>query len=386
MSHTNLDTSGASLPHPPAQPDFSLDEFVVMEDEVLNVLQSLDTNKASGPDGISARILREAAPIIASSLTDLINLSLRSHKFPTSWKRANVIALHKKNERSDVKNYRPTSLLCCVSKVMEKCIFKHVFNFLRDHSLITRFQSGFVPNDSTVNQLVELYHLFSEALDHKKDVKCVFCDISKAFDKVWHKGILFKLKQIGINNSLLLWFSSYLSHRQQRVVINGCESSWGFVNAGVPQGSVLGPLLFLVYINDIVDVVNSNIRLFADDTTLYVTTDDINEGSTILNADLQSIMNWSHQWLITFSPPKTESLLATLKHDTPVGPPLIMNNDVITEVTAHKHLGVTFSQNLSWTNHILDICQKTSKRLDILTGLKNRLDRKSLEIMYFFLC
>lgn len=150
--------------------------------------------------------------------------------------------------------------------------------------------------DYTVHQLVELYHPFAEALDHKKDVRIVFCDISKAFDKVWHEGLLYKLRKIGMNESLLRWFASYLSNRQQRVVINGSHSSWGSFNAGASQGSVLGPLLFLVYINDIVDVVNSNIRLFADDTTLYVAADDIIHGSRLLDADVQSIVNWSHQW------------------------------------------------------------------------------------------
>ena len=165
-------------------------------------------------------------------------------------------------------------LLTRTSKVMEKCIFKYVFNYIRDNSLVTGFQSGFMPNDSTVNQLVNLYHMFTEALDQKKDVRVVFCDITKAFDRVWHAGLIHKLRKFGIENSLLQWFTNYLSHREQRVVINGQHSTWGPVTSGVPQGSVLGPLLFLIYINDITENINTNIRLFADDTALYVTIDD----------------------------------------------------------------------------------------------------------------
>ncbi len=130
-------------------------------------------------------------------------------------------------------------------------------------------QSGFVPGDSTVNQLTYLYTIFSEALDSGKEIRAVFCDISKAFDRVWHKGLLYKLESSGISGRLLNWFSSYLSERKQRVVLPGGHSSWNAIKAGVPQGSILGPLLFLIYINDIVHRIGANIRLFADDTTSF---------------------------------------------------------------------------------------------------------------------
>ena len=136
------------------------------------------------------------------------------------------------------------------------------------HKLLSNWQSGFMPGDSTINQLVSMYHIFAEALDNKKDVRLVFCDVTAAFDRVWHTGLLHKLYNIGIRGNLLLWFEDYLSNRTQRVVLQGVSSSWGNINAGVPQGSVLGPLLFLIYINDLPKVVESSVRLFADDTTL----------------------------------------------------------------------------------------------------------------------
>ena len=150
----------------------------------------------------------------------------------------------------------------------ERLVFKHVFNYLRDNNLISAQQSGFVPGDSTVNQLTPLYNVFFEALDKQKEVRVVFCDITKAFDRVWHKGLIHKLKQQGIQGPLIEWFTNYLADRKQRVVVNGQDSKWGNVSAGVPQGSVLGPLLFLIYINDMTTVVTSPIRLFANDTTL----------------------------------------------------------------------------------------------------------------------
>ena len=147
---------------------------------------------------------------------------------------------------------------------------KHLFNFFRDNNTITTLQSGFIPGDSTVNQLVDIYNTFCKALDEGKEVRAIFCDISKAFDRVWHKGLLFKLRAAGVSGSLLNWFSDYLNDRKQKVVLPGASSSWTSVGAGVPQGSILGPLLFLLYINDIVEDIGSSIRLFADDTSLYI--------------------------------------------------------------------------------------------------------------------
>jgi ribonuclease P/MRP protein subunit RPP40 len=181
---------------------------------------------------------------------------------------------------------------------------------------------------------------------------------------------------------LLQWFTNYLLNRQQRVVINGQHSAWGDVKAGVPQGSVLGPLLFLTYINDITENINTNIRLFADDTALYVTVGDPNESNDMLNLDLRNIVEWSNLWLVKFSAPKTKAMTMTLKQNDPSYPPLRMDNAALLEVQDHKHLGVTFTSNLSWSTHIASICTTASKRLDIMAGLKNRLDKRSLDTMY----
>ena len=260
-------------------------------------------------------------------------------KVPSLWKLANVTPIHKKNDPSDFSNYRPISLLSTIGKSLEKIIHKHVFNFLRANSVLTNLQSGFIPADSTVNQLVDIYNTFCKALDEGKEVRAIFCDVSKAFDRVWHKGLLFKLKSGGITDSLLDWFEDYLSNRKQRVVLPGATSRWTNIKAGVPQGSILGPLLFLVYINDIVDEINSNIRLFADDTSLYIIVENPIEAAIQLNADLENVHQWASRWLVTFNPTKTESLLFTRKHNRPYHPPVSMNNNVITEVTDHKHLG-----------------------------------------------
>ena len=154
---------------------------------------------------------------------------------------------------------------------MERLIYKHIYNYLIDNNLITSHQSGFTPGDSAVNQLLYITN------DFGREVRVVFCDISKAFDRVWHKGLLRKLESISIRGSLLSWVKNYLSERKQRVVINNSTSSWRDINVGVPQGSILGPLLFIVFINDILTDINSTIKLFADDTSLYLIVDDPQE-------------------------------------------------------------------------------------------------------------
>ena len=216
-------------------------------------------------------------------LSNPFNLSFSTSKVPKIWKEANVTPVFKKDDPTDCKNYRPISLLSAVGKVMEKIVHKHVFNFFKDNNVITSLQSGFVPGDSTVNQLLDIYNTFCKALDNGLEVRAIFCDISKAFDRVWHKSLLAKLKSVGITDSLLYWFHDYLRDRKQRVVIPGGLSDWENISAGVPQGSILGPLLFLDYIHDIVQEINSTIRLFADDTSLYIIVDSPDEAAHMLN-------------------------------------------------------------------------------------------------------
>ena len=189
---------------------------------------------------------------------------------PSKWKESNVCAIFKKGDRTIPSNYRPISLLNTMEKVFERIIFKHVFNFFRDTGFFTPSQSGFMPGDSTVNQLTYLYNTFCHALDNGLEVRVIFFDISKAFDKVWHRGLLYKLEEAGIRGNLLSWCKYYLSDRHQCVVFTGATSSLSAIRAGVHQGCLLGPLFFLVYSNDITCNIRYNINLFADDTNLFI--------------------------------------------------------------------------------------------------------------------
>ena len=176
-----------------------------------------------------------------------------------------------------------------MGKVQEKVVHKHLFNDIPDHEIFSALQSGFIPGDSTVNQLVDIYNTVCKSLDEGKEVCAVFCEISKAFDRVWHRCLLFKLESIGVSDSPLSWFKSYLADRKQRVVLPGAVSAWKYIKAGVPQGSILGPLLFLIYINEIVVDIYSGIRLFADETSLYISVDNPQQTANLLNADLAKL-------------------------------------------------------------------------------------------------
>ena len=202
-----------------------LNFITISEQEVKDVLDNLKVTKACGPDLISRRLLKEGASVLSKPLVTVFYRSLLQGYFPSNWKDANVTAIHKKEDKSVPSNYRPISLLSQLGKVMERYVHKHIFNYISENSLLTPFQSGFIQGDSTTFQLLHTYHSFLEAVDNGKEVRVVFCDISKAFDRVWHKGLLHKLACMGISGSLLQWFQSYLSNRRQRVVLNGVEST-----------------------------------------------------------------------------------------------------------------------------------------------------------------
>ncbi|MCU7958379.1 MAG: reverse transcriptase family protein, partial [gamma proteobacterium symbiont of Bathyaustriella thionipta] len=199
----------------------SLDELIINPEEVRLVLKALPIGKASGPDDINNRVLKELSDQLAIPFCSLFNQSLHDGIVPEIWKKAHVSPIPKKDDKSLVSNYRPISLLSNVDKSFERIVFKHLYNHLLENNILTAFQSGFIPGDSTTNQLTFLYDSFCRALDEGKEVRAVFCDISKAFDRVWHKGLIHKLEAAGIAGTTLRWFTDYLKDRKQRVIIPG---------------------------------------------------------------------------------------------------------------------------------------------------------------------
>ena len=383
LDDTNHDLPAVPNPAVPNNEVNQLNQILITETDVMDQLLILDTSKAYGPDGIPPILLKEGSKVICPPLSKLFNKSLSTSTFPSLWKKANVLPIFKKGAKNVLGNFRPISLLSINSKIFEKIVFKYVYNHFKDNFLISLWQSGFQPKMSTVTQLTELYHKFCNAVSEGKEIRVVFLDISKAFDRVWHKGLLHKLYSFGIRGSLLDWFSDYLKDRCQRVVINGQSSEWKDIHAGVPQGSNLGPLLFLVFINDIVYVIrHCQIRLFADDTCLYITVDNREEAATLINEDINNIQTWAEQWLINFSAPKTKTLLISNKGTANDHPNLILQGQVIESVMTHKHLGIVLSHNLRWSAHINDIVAKCTKKINLMKKFKFELDRKSHSKQY----
>ena len=267
----------------------TLSELSLSPEDVLVCLRTLDVDKATGPDGISPRLLMETAHQIALSLCTLFNRSLDNGFLPEEWKLANIIPVFEKGDKTHVENYRPKSLFCVVSKVFERCIL----NKLRDHllKLVNSSQHGFIPGRSCTTQLVEVLNHIGSLLDSGKQTDVIFMDMSKAFDKVNLAALINKLSNYGIRGSLLNWFSHYLHGRLQRVTTLGATSSKKTVSLGVPQGSILGPILFL-YVNDLPDAVqNARVASFADDTKIFHRVDSTSNAVLPQN-DLSNLEKW----------------------------------------------------------------------------------------------
>ena len=252
-------------------------------EDILQIINNLDSNKAHGHDEISIRVLKICGSPVCRPLQIIYKSCLDRGKFSQEWKKANVVPVHKKNDKQLVRNYRPISLLPICGKIFERILYNFLFNFLNQNGLISPAQSGFKPGDSCINQLLSITHEIYHSIDEGYEIRGVFLDISKAFDKVMHEGLVFKLKQNGISGNLLNIFEDCLRNRKQRVVLNGRTSNWKNIHGGFPQGSILGPLLFLICINDLAENLPSNPKGFADDTSLFSVVRDLNTTANEIN-------------------------------------------------------------------------------------------------------
>ena len=315
----------------------------------------------------------------------IFNDCLANGIFPSDWKKGNIVPVHKKNDKQHINNYRPISLLPLCSKIFERLIFNKMFGFFIENDLISQHQSGFKPGDSCINQLLSITHEICQSFNEGFDVRSVFLDISKAFDKVWYDGLIFKLKQSGISGNLLNLLSNFLRNRKQRVVLNGQTSSWADVNAGVPEASILGPLLFLIYINDLADGLSSNARLSADDTSLFSVVHNANTTAKELNNDLFKISRWAYQWKMSFNPDRSkqsQEVIFSRKTKKEYHSPLAFNNNNVSETNSQKHLGAVLHNRLSVEDHLKMILNKINKTVGLLRKLHNILPRSALLIIY----
>ena len=253
------------------------------------------------------------------------------------------------------------------------------------NGLISSNQSGFRPGDSTINQHLSITTDIYEAFENFDEVRAVFLDISKAFDKVWHEGLIFKLKQNGVSGRLIVLIESYLKERKQRVVLNGVESEWDFIFSGVPQGSVLGPLLFLIYINDLTDEISSSMKLFADDSSLFARVSDVNSTHEQITTDLITITSWANQWKMKFNPDLSKQAIEVIfshKHNKPLHPALVFNGIPVAREKNTKHLGIELDERLTFRKHIHNSISKANSGLALMKYLSSFVSRKIIELTY----
>ena len=315
---------------PPREEKSYLTDIIITVEETMGVIRKLQMDKAPGPDDISNRLLKLTGRSLAPSLTMLLNKMLQTSSFPRIWKQANVTPIYKKGDAQDKKNYRPVSLLSSVGKIFERLIFNKIYTVLESRGLLTWRNSGYRKKDSTANQLIYIVNNIYKSLDNQEECAMVFLDQSKAFDRIYHEGLKVKLKSMGINGPLFDLICNYLDERKLRVAVDGSKSRWFKTTAGVPQGSILGPLLFLIYINDIVEDLECEIYLYADDAVLTTSfnMNDTEQSFERLNRDLEKLSTWAETWFMSFNPTKTKYMVVSNKHQFAY-PDICLNNTVL---------------------------------------------------------
>ncbi|KAK3106293.1 hypothetical protein FSP39_017122 [Pinctada imbricata] len=381
-SVSDLDDSNIDLPPFENRTASEISDVDISIDEIIDQIKILDPKKAVGPDEFSHPLLKNVCNEIATPLSIIFNKSLQLGKFPSQWKHAYVLPIFKKGEKSSPSNYRPISLLSCIGKLFERVMFKHFYNYLQNYDLLYRLQAGFRPGQSTVTQLIEIYHQICVAIDNREFSCFTFCDISKAFDRVWIKGLVYKLGKYGFKGRVLSWISDYLSSRTQQVKFQESASSTGHLRAGVPQGSVLGPLFFLIYINDLPDGLLGLTRLFADDTSNSHTSSNLQKIKDDNDHDLLKIKKWATDWLVDFNPKKTEIMIFGNSSIDYNSLNFSFDGEMIHPSLTHRHLGIIFSADAKWTKHVDSIIARVSKQISVLRKLKYTIKKNFLSNIY----
>ena len=356
----------------------TIEDVLVTVERVDKLLKGVNIHKSMGPDGIHPRLLKECHAELAIPITDIIKDTIEQGEVPALWKLAKVCPIFKKGSKSDPLNFRPVSLTSLVCKICEAIIRDVIQDHLEDNDIITSRQHGFRQRRSTLTNLLEYMEHLTKAVDLQIPVDVNYLDCKKAFDTVPHKRLLSKLHSVGIRGKILKWIGSFLSDREQFVEIRGVQSEKLNVTSGVPQGSVLGPLLFLIFINDLVDELECPTLLFADDAKIFV---EINSEEDIkaMKRDLVRLEKWSEKWLLEFNANKCVTM--HIGHRNPKVA-YELNGEELKHSEAEKDLGVMVAENLKPEIHIGKIAAKANRMVGLIKRNFNYLNLEMCQSLY----
>ena len=355
------------------------------QEEITDIVNNLKPKKSSGYDGIDNCLLKSIIQSIVNPLVHIFNLSLTTGLVPNGLKIAKVIPIFKKGDVLETNNYRPISLLPSLSKILERIVFIRVTAFLNKHKIISDSQFGFRANHNTTHAILTCLDKIAHSIDQRLHTIAIFLDFSKAFDTINHDILLYKLSHYGVRGKALEWFKNYLSNRKQFVDLNNHKSSLLSINCGVPQGSILGPLLFIIYINDFCK--SSNILsyiLFADDSNLFFSHSKPDVLLSTINKELKCIVEWIKANKLSLNIAKTNFMLfSNSLKDLPGD--ILLDETPLVRVSSIKFLGLSIDDKLNWKTHVHNICKIISRNVGIISKLKYFFPRKTLLILYFSL-
>ena len=356
---------------------------VVTPEFIFDQICSFSNNKSTGIDNDCIRLLKLAAPVICHPLAYICNLSLFTSHFPAKWKVAKVTPIYKDGDKSDVSNYRPISVLPILSKILERVVHDQLYNYLTCNNILHPCQSGFRCNHSTSTTLIDVTDHILSNMNEGKVTGAIFLDLKKAFDTVSHRLLLKKLHSYGITGHTLQWFESYLKNRSQAVNINSTLSDFKDINIGIPQGSILGPLLFIVFVNSLPDSVKCKCVMYADDTTLLTSSSDPVTLEFELKQNLDMVANWFKSNQLTLNIKKTKLMmfgtwqnLSKFKNIS-----LTYDDNDIEIVDKFKYLGVVFDPHLSWSEHVNHMSSNISKRIGVIRRIKHYLPCSTVNLL-----
>ena len=352
---------------------FSFERINVQE--VVNLVKGINGGKATGLDNISCKLLKIAADVVAPSLTCIFNQSLLTGIYPSDWKLAKVTPIFKNGSKTDLNNYRPISVIPAVAKIFEKIIYDQLCNYLNVNDLLTSCQSGFRSLHSTLTALLETSNNWCVNVDKGLLNGVIFIDLKKAFDTIDHEIILQKLAKYGVDQDALKWFKSYLANRLQRCNVHNHLSSTSPLNCGVPQGSIIGPLLFLIYINDLPNCLSlGSPRMYADDTNVTFAASDMLGLETQINTELKSINLWFKANKLSLNVAKTEFMVISSRQKLQTLNDKTINVNVegvkINQTDHSKALGLNIDENLSWKEHIHATSKKVASSIGALKRVR----------------